>query len=420
MRNLQAWLSYLESIHPTSIDMGLTRVAEVAKRLAFDWSEMTVVTVGGTNGKGTTCCFMENVLLQMGNTVATYRSPHLVDYRERITFNGKMHDEVEYTQAFQQVQQARGDISLTYFEFGTLAAMVMMQRWAPDFVLLEVGLGGRLDATNIVDSDCAVITSIGLDHQSYLGNTRAEIATEKAGIFRTNKPVVIGESDPPEQLRAAGQALDCNMQFAGNSFGFKRNKQNDSWSWRCNNTEFAGLPLPKIPIQNASTALAALSVLGVQVTTEQVIQACAKARLPGRRQIVHQQPTVLLDVAHNPQAASDLAEMIARDYAGKKLYLVAGMLQDKDCTSTLACFAHLQPNWMLTNLDGERGRSASELAKYLPAQSEYSLHGSVGSALSMALQSAQNDDFIVVFGSFLTVAEVLAYDFSVNPARRVE
>ena len=200
MDNLAQWLTYLESIHPTAIDMGLDRTLRVAQSLHFNWNKTQIITVGGTNGKGTTCRFLEHYLMQLGKSVATFRSPHLIDYRERVTFNGVMLEEKYYVDAFKQVEAARNGITLTYFEFGTLAALAMMKAQQPDVILLEVGLGGRLDATNIVDSDCAVITSIGLDHQEYLGDTREAIAAEKAGIFRGGKPVVIGESDAPYNL----------------------------------------------------------------------------------------------------------------------------------------------------------------------------------------------------------------------------
>jgi dihydrofolate synthase/folylpolyglutamate synthase len=408
MDSLSAWLEYLESIHPKSIDMGLDRVKQVAERLAFNWDQITVITVGGTNGKGTTCRFLEYYLGEIGQSVATFRSPHLVDYRERVTLNGEMQPESEYVDAFQAVETARGDITLTYFEFGTLAALVMMQRWRPDVALLEVGLGGRLDATNIVENDCAVITTIGIDHQAFLGDTREAIAVEKAGIFRRSKPVVIGELDAPSTLDVAVSKQKGYVVRAGHEFNFETS-DNTQWNWRGKNHQFTALPMPSIPVQNASTALATLEALDFPLTSERVIAACKHASLTGRRQLLSTSPFIMLDVAHNPQAAESLVSLIKTRRELSDVNVVVGMLYDKDIAATLGCFSDINVNWYLASTDGPRGCTSNQLANFLPANQRSQQFDNVLSAYDAAVANTTTDNSIFVFGSFLTVADVLAY-----------
>ena len=406
-KNLNEWLQYLQSIHPSSIDMGLQRVQRVAEKLQFNWHSIRVVTVGGTNGKGTTCKFLEDYLQKLGLSVATFRSPHLLDYRERVTLNGEMQAEQEYVDAFEQVEAARKDITLTYFEFGTLAALVMMRQWQPNFVLLEVGLGGRLDATNIVDNNCAVITTIGLDHQEYLGDTREAIASEKAGIFRTGKPLVIGELNPPKTLITAAHGNNSDMALANQHFTYSINSERQ-WSWQGKRCTFNELPLPNIPVQNASTALATLEILGIPLNQELVEDVCSRSQLQGRRQVIQQSPYVMLDVAHNPQAAQSLLPVIQEKQIKGNIHLVVGMLKDKDIANTLACFKHIDATWHLANTQGPRACLASELAKVVQSNNVFT-YNSVESAYIAAVQDSDSQDSIFVFGSFLTVADVLAY-----------
>jgi len=409
MRSLEQWLSYLESIHPSAIDMGLDRVKQVAERLNFDWSQIRVITVGGTNGKGTTCLFLEHLLQLQGYSVAAYRSPHLLDYRERVTLNSQMREEVEYTQAMEAVEQARGDISLTYFEFGTLAAMRMMQLWKPDFVLLEVGLGGRLDATNIVENDCAVITSIGIDHERFLGNTRESVATEKAGIFRAGKPVVIGEPEPPAPLAAKSSELSTQTRWAGKDFSHNENADG-TWNWQGKHHTFTHLPYPQVPVQNVSTALATLEALDIELITEQIEYACVNASMPGRRQLVRRKPTVMVDVAHNPHAAKDLVKYLQNHRTAKQYRFVVAMLSDKATTQTLSCFSPLSATWYLASTTGERGLTAQTLQQALATDAASFCYPDIVHAYNAALADASVEDVIVVFGSFLTVADVLALE----------
>ncbi|MFS1704759.1 Mur ligase family protein, partial [Alteromonas sp. AMM-1] len=258
-RTLTQWLAYLESIHPTAIDMGLDRVKQVAATLNIHFNSRVVI-VGGTNGKGTTCALMEQALLRSGRTVGVYSSPHLLDYRERVRVQGELPDEAVFCTAFQQVEKARGSISLTYFEFGTLAAMLMLMQAELDVVILEVGLGGRLDATNIVETDCAVITSIGLDHQDWLGDTREKIATEKAGIIRQTGKVVIGEPQPPETLIDAVKQKQANALWQGKDFSISETAQGLLLLHPDGRT--IALPDTVIPANNVATAFATLHHLG--------------------------------------------------------------------------------------------------------------------------------------------------------------
>ncbi|RDV24294.1 bifunctional tetrahydrofolate synthase/dihydrofolate synthase [Alteromonas aestuariivivens] len=407
-RTLAQWLSYLESIHPTAIDMGLERVSDVARRIALNFENATVITVGGTNGKGTTCRILEQTLLAQGKSVGVYSSPHLMDYRERVRINDQLRPEQEYCDAFQQVEAARGEISLTYFEFGTLAAMLMLQAARLDVIILEVGLGGRLDATNIVDADLAILTTIGLDHQDWLGDTREQIAQEKAGILRKGIPAVVGEPDPPSNLAAIIAGYGALPSWAGKNFGYEQ--QGDTWSWFGSNARFSGLVMPKVPMQNVSTALAALEQLECLPECDVLNAVLEHATLPGRRQQIQDHPTVIVDVAHNPQATEEMARWLD-NCCFDNLYIVVGMLKDKAIAETLASLANYRAHWYLASTDGPRGCDASSLLSALPAGTVESSHSfpKVVEAYRGALEKAQQNDLILVFGSFLTVADVLAF-----------
>ncbi len=253
-KSLSQWLSYLESIHPSAIDMGLDRVKEVANAMALSLSQSLVITVAGTNGKGTTCRLLEQAMLSQGKSVAVYSSPHLTDYRERVRYNGELPPADEFVNAFEFVESARKDtggkpITLTYFEFGTLAAMKMMQSWAVDVVILEVGLGGRLDATNIIDPNLAVITTIDLDHQDWLGNTREKIAREKAGIMRKNGNAVVGELFPPSSLYDVAKELQANVRWATQDFETVVASDYSEWSWKGKSNSYTSRPYHKIQLQ---------------------------------------------------------------------------------------------------------------------------------------------------------------------------
>ncbi len=406
--SLAQWLTHLESIHPSAIDMGLTRVKQVADNLSLQFPDQTVITVAGTNGKGTTCRFIEQACLAQGKTTGVYSSPHLLDYRERVRINGDVEAEPVYCKAFADIEKARGDITLTYFEFGTLAAMLMMRNANVDVVILEVGLGGRLDATNIIEPDLAVITTIGLDHMDWLGDTRELIAVEKAGIMRDNGIAVVGELDPPSTLDNYVHEHNVATWWAAREF--KVETREDAWRWQCGDVVTEWLPMPLIPLQNTATALAALKRLNCLPDSKQLSKLVETVNVPGRRQQIANNPDVLVDVAHNPQACA-----LMRDWADKglngELHIVAGMLADKSLAATLDELASVKARWYLGNTSGPRGLSGETLMSHLqPHQKQYAAaFGSVTDAYKAAREQAGQNDRILVFGSFLTVADVLTF-----------
>ena len=402
-KTLPQWLEYLESIHPSAIDMGLDRVNEVAQRLNLRF-DSRVITVGGTNGKGTTSALIENALLLEGRSVGVYSSPHLLDYRERVRINGALPDAAAFCDAFEQVEKARGDISLTYFEFGTLAAMLMLMAAELDVVVLEVGLGGRLDATNIITPDCAVITSIGLDHQDWLGDTREKIAVEKAGIIRHGGKVVIGEPEPPHTLREAVKALNADAWWRNDDFSITRSTDGGVTF----NAAEQSLKLSDtaIPLNNVATALAVLKHAGFIVSDMTMQQAVANTQLPGRRQLIAGQPATYLDVGHNPQATESLAEWLDSK-TFERLHIVVAMLNDKAPAASLAPFKRFAPQWYLASTHGPRGLPAEKLAAAVE-NTQRRLFAAVTEAYEAARQDAQSEDLILVVGSFHTVADILA------------
>ncbi|PKG99115.1 bifunctional tetrahydrofolate synthase/dihydrofolate synthase [Paraglaciecola sp. MB-3u-78] len=403
--SLDQWLTYLEQVHPSNIELGLERVAEVFCNLQLNLSQRTIITVAGTNGKGTTCAFIEQALLTSKYTVAVFSSPHLLDYRERLRVAGAMLPEKAHCQAFLKVDQARGDTLLTYFEFGTLAAMQLMADSHADYLLLEVGLGGRLDAVNIVDATIAVITSIDLDHQDWLGHTKELIAIEKAGIFRANIPAVIGEPHPPTTLVNA--ALDYQVKPLWQGSDFQYQIDAEGFHWQGVNSCYEHLPVPNIPAQNASTALQVIEILGLQLDNRQMAQVIYQTRLPGRRQVIHNTPTVILDVAHNPQATRLLAIDI-NNMKYKRVIAVVGMLADKDIEATLAPMFSVISIWYCATLGVPRGAQSSRLVSAVLSSKQKVLeYGSVEAAYRCALEKAEKDDLVVVFGSFFTVTNVL-------------
>ncbi|WP_435927288.1 bifunctional tetrahydrofolate synthase/dihydrofolate synthase [Dryocola sp. BD613] len=399
---LATWLCYLENLHSRAIELGLERVEKVAATLDVLKPAPTVFTVAGTNGKGTTCRILESVLIAEGYSVGVYSSPHLVRYTERVRIQNEELDEAWHTAAFAQVEAARGETSLTYFEYSTLSALLLFKQLNVDVVILEVGLGGRLDATNIVDADVAVVTSIALDHTDWLGPDRESIGREKAGIFRSGKPAVVGEPDMPHTI--ADVASEKGAQLLRRGVDWSYSVGANSWSFKDGQGELTGLPLPLVPQPNAATALAALRASWLNVSDAAIRDGIEHATLPGRFQIVSEAPRVILDVAHNPHAAAYLADRLAQLPKQGRVLAVIGMLHDKDIAGTLACLAAQVDSWYCAPLEGPRGATAQQLVEHLGAGEVYD---SVAQAWSAAMAAATANDTVLVCGSFHTVAHVM-------------
>lgn len=404
--NLAAWLEYLESIHHRPIDMGLERVRQVAEKLAILRPQATVITVGGTNGKGSTVRYLEQILLAAGYSVACYTSPHIQHYNERVRVNGAVLTDAEHAQAMLAIERARGDISLTYFEFGTLAAIWLCQQLQPQVILLEVGLGGRLDAVNIIDPDVAIVTSVGIDHVEFLGDNREDIGFEKAGIFRPQRPAICGDSQPPQRLLRHAEHIGAQLYCVGGDY--QASKGVETFEFRGPRQTWQNLPMPQLPFANALTALAALQLSGLTVPLTAVRAGLASAQLPGRMQVLQQQPLVVADVAHNPHAAAYLATELGQRYPGKRIVAICGMLRDKDCAGSLAALAPIVQQWYLASLPEPRGASAAVLAAALGSSANALQFNTVSAAFTQAAADVNADDVIVCFGSFVTVAAVQA------------
>ena len=399
---LATWLSYLEHLHSKTIDLGLARVSEVAKRMAVLKPAPFVFTVAGTNGKGTTCRTLESALMAAGYKVGVYSSPHLVRYTERVRVQGEELTELAHTTSFAEIEAARGEISLSYFEFGTLTALWLFQQARLDVVILEVGLGGRLDATNIVDADVAVVTSIALDHTDWLGPDRESIGREKAGIFRPGKPAVVGEPDMP--LTIAEVASDKGARLLRRDVDWRYEAGEQGWSFYDRQGALTDLPLPQVPMPNAATAIAALRASGLKVSEQAIRDGVQRAMLPGRFQIISEAPRTILDVAHNPHAAAYLAGRLRTLSKTGRVLAVIGMLHDKDIAGTLANLQTEVDDWYCAPLEGPRGATAEQLLEHLRTGKVYI---SVAQAWHAAMADARPEDTVLVCGSFHTVAHVM-------------
>lgn len=399
---LATWLSYLEHLHSKTIDLGLTRVNEVAGRMAVVKPAPFVFTVAGTNGKGTTCRTLESVLMAAGYRVGVYSSPHLVRYTERVRVQGEELPEAAHTASFAEIEAARGEISLSYFEFGTLSALWLFKQAQLDIVILEVGLGGRLDATNIVDADVAVVTSIALDHTDWLGPDRESIGREKAGIFRSGRPAIVGEPDMPHTIADVAAEKGAVLRRRGVDWRYASGEQ--GWDFSDEQGTLAGLPLPQVPMPNAATALAALRASGLTVSEQAIRDGIRQAMLPGRFQIIGEAPRVILDVAHNPHAAAYLAGRLKSLPKTGRVLAVIGMLHDKDIAGTLANLMAEVDCWYCAPLEGPRGATAEQLLEHLRTGRACA---DVAQAWHAAMADAGPEDTVLVCGSFHTVAHVM-------------
>jgi len=422
-KSLAAWLAHLEALHPqgaAGIELGLARVQAVKARLdrtAARPPPFPVITVAGTNGKGSTCAMLERILGCAGYRVGLYTSPHLLSYRERVRICGADIDEASLCAAFDRVESARqaaGNIPLTYFEFGTLAAWECFVEQRVDVAILEVGLGGRLDAVNCFDADCTIVTSVDLDHTDYLGNTREAIGFEKAGIFRAARPAICGDPLPPQSLMAHAAAVGAELQVIGRDFGYQN--QEGQWQFWGRAGRKSGLAHPALrgahQLINASSALCALETLSerLPVAMQDIRRGLAEVTLSARFEVLPGRPTVVLDVAHNPQAARALAANLGNMGFHPETWAVFGMLRDKDIGAVVSEIKDRVTRWLPCSLSGPRAASAALLAQILEEQGvagPLPQFATPAEAFRQARGSANESDRIVAFGSFLTVADVL-------------
>ncbi len=413
--SLQGWLDWQESYHPRVIDLGLERAASVYRALALKTNKPVTITVAGTNGKGSCIAFLDAMLRASGYRVGAYTSPHILKYNERIKVDGKSVDDTQICQAFERIETVRNNTSLSYFEFSTLAALDIFSRAELDVQLLEVGLGGRLDAVNIVDPDVAIITSICIDHCDWLGETREAIGREKAGIYRSGVPAVIGDPSPPDSLSQCALAEDVPLFCLGEEFDYQQHQQ--SWTWIGDSASLQQLPQPALPgdhqYGNASTVIQALQLIDelLPVTDAAIKQGLSSVKLSGRYQYIDADVPVLLDVAHNPMAAKKLAEYLAQAFTNKKIHAVFSMMKDKDLKGVIEVMKPMVFDWYLSPLKNPRTAS-QEMVKLAFSEcavsSVHSGFADFSETYSACVQNADSNDLIVIFGSFFLVSEYLA------------
>lgn len=440
--SLQDWLSYIESIHAKAIDMSLDRVERVRDRLGLNAGQAVVYTVAGTNGKGSTCAMLECILVQAGYKTGFYTSPHILNFNERARLQGESASDVDLVEMFALVEAARKaedePISLTYFEFTTLAILKLFQSKNLDAWVLEVGMGGRLDAVNVIDTDCAILTSVDLDHQAFLGNTREAIGHEKAGVFRAGRPAIVSDPSPPVTVLEHAQAIGADLWLFGRDFNYSGDKQ--QWAYGGRNVRRGALAYPALrganQLLNASAVLAALEATRerLPVPAQSIRQGFLLVDWPGRFQVLPGQPTIILDVGHNPHAAAHLRESLDSMGFFPYTHCIFGMLADKDAGGVVAQLKDKVDHWHCVTLEGDRGRSADSLIEVIQGQGltagafdwegnakaklnggipkqvpEQSLqkYSSVAQAYDTVTQAAAANDRILVFGSFVLIAEVL-------------
>ncbi|MEI7843122.1 MAG: bifunctional tetrahydrofolate synthase/dihydrofolate synthase [Gallionellaceae bacterium] len=412
LKSLADWLTYLESLHPKTIALGLERVAQVKQRLNLN-PDFPVIIVGGTNGKGSVCAMLESILHAAGYKVGCYTSPHLLDYNERVRISKKQATDAELCASFEAIESVRGEIALTYFEFGTLAAMQCFIEHKVDVAILEVGLGGRLDAVNVFDADCAVVTSIDIDHIDYLGDNREQIAFEKAGIFRAGKVAIFGDMDMPEAIRTQAGKIGSDLWCLGKEFGFISHQ--GQWDFQGRLSARKALPFPALrgayQLNNASSVLAALDAQKekLPVSMEAVRRGLVEVTLSARFQLIPGKPALILDVAHNPHAARSFAANLAALPPAGKTFAVCAMLKDKDIAGVVDALKNQVDIWLVGSIDAPRGASAVELEQVLHKANvkEVLCFANATDALHHAYNLAGENDRIAALGSFYTVAEVM-------------
>jgi len=416
-QSLDAWLAHIDRVHSQSIALGLDRVAAVKDAMCVE-QHAPVITVGGTNGKGSTCAMLENILRCAGYKVGLYTSPHLLDYNERVRIEAVPATDAVLCEAFAAVEAARSDIPLTYFEFGTLAAWKIFADAKLDVLILEVGMGGRLDAVNIFDPDCAIVTSVDIDHTQFLGDTREAIGREKAGIFRAGKPAIVGDPMPPASLVDHAKQIGAKLEISGRDFGFAGDRQ--QWGfWRYDGGQLVkrgGLAYPALrganQLLNASAVIAALDTLRdkLPISMGDLRRGLITVELPGRFQVLPGKPAIVLDVAHNTQAAGVLNENLSNMGFFPETWAVFGMLRDKDIASVVRLLRDRVDHWFCASLEGPRAANSEQLAEIVRAErpdADVRQFDSASQAFVAARDAAGEGDRIVAFGSFLTVADVM-------------
>ena len=415
-RSIDKWLHWQESLHFTAIELGLERCRRVANNMGLLNPSYNVISVAGTNGKGSSIIMLDRILRNAGYKIGRYTSPHLLRYNERICINGDEASDTELCESFDRIDRARGDISLTYFEFGTLAALDLFRQHNVQLAILEVGLGGRLDAVNILDADISLITSIDIDHQEWLGNNRESIGREKAGIFRNLAPAICSEPNPPQSLLDCSEALGTPISILGSDYQF--NLINDTWSWSTKDTRIERLPRPMkycdFQIQNASGVLMLLAKIQDEypVSTENIRQGLSSFRLEGRFQIIPGAIPKILDVAHNRESIKALVDNLKVIPCYGKTHIILGMLKDKDHQRVIKELIEITDTWHFVSISQDRGIEAKILTSKLKALgrleniSEYS---NVEEALDKIHKLSMPDDRIIITGSFYTVGAAIRY-----------
>jgi len=418
--SLNQWLAWMEKNHPTEIDLGLARVGQVFARMQLDLSASKIVSVAGTNGKGSTTALLESIYLAAGYTTLAYTSPHMLFYNERVRLDGVNAENEQLTRAFRAIDQAMGDverISLSYFEIGTLAALYLISVYKPEVAILEVGLGGRLDAVNVVDADVAVITTLAIDHVDWLGDDIEQIGREKAGIARRGRPLVCGELAPPNSIAIESKKQGFLLYQVNQKYSYDVPARDAKWHWngldiKGNALEYNDLALPSLPVQNAATALQVVALLGLPCDFAAIDNGLANAAALGRLQSVqYKSLPLVLDVAHNPQSAQYLAESLAAQNLTGKVHMVLGVLGDKDCEGVIKALAPVVAHWHFVALDVYRGQSAEQLGRWLEngvANQSCHYYDNMISALDAVERECSSAQQVVVAGSFVTVSQVLA------------
>ena len=407
---LPQWLDYIRSLHNQSIDLGLERVKQVAERLNILHFECPVIMVSGTNGKGSTIATLDSIYQAAGYKTARFMSPKLLNYTDQIQIAGQDVSEADLVRAFEAINEHRQDVTLTEFEFLTLAALYLFQEQTLDLILLEIGMGGREDAVNIVDADIAIITTISLEHQTWLGDTIEAIAEQKAGIMRANKPVICGMRETPRAIREHAEKLQAPLYCLGQEFSIEC--ANESWHWNLQDCcKYCHLPFPKLDIHDVALALMAVNLLEAKMNVSKpaLYQGIQSAELPGRFQVIDDDVTTVFDVAHNPQSCENLLSKVKQNFPNKRIRAVVGMLKDKDIPKCFKPFQQYVVKWYVTGLDVDRGASCEKLQKVLKqlAIADMATFASVADALIHAKEDCAEDEIVLVFGSFITVARGL-------------